>query len=131
MLDRASRVGVSDPGYPNSFPRPMLAIASSGRTSSGHRASVRHDRRAQGDHPTLRSITPTRATARPVFETGSERADSIEIKAFSSHQEPLAPDLLHDTCQTDPGLARIVEVGPTLPEAVHAGIVAMVQAAAK
>jgi hypothetical protein len=39
--------------------------------------------------------------------------------------------LLHDTCQTDPGLARIVEAGPTLPEAVRAGIVAMVQAAAK
>ena len=70
-----------------------------------------------------------RATATPVFETGSERADSREIKAFSSHQEPLAPDLLHDTCQTDPDLARIVDAWPTLPEAVRAGIVAMVKAA--
>jgi hypothetical protein len=37
--------------------------------------------------------------------------------------------LLHGICQTDPGLVRIVEAGPTLPEAVRAGIVAMVKAA--
>jgi hypothetical protein len=37
--------------------------------------------------------------------------------------------LRHDTCQTDPDLARIVDAWPTLPEAIRAGIVAMVQAA--
>jgi hypothetical protein len=34
-----------------------------------------------------------------------------------------------DTCQTDPDLARIVDAWPTLPEAVRAGIAAMVKAA--
>jgi hypothetical protein len=31
--------------------------------------------------------------------------------------------------QTDPGLARIVEAWPALPDAIKAGILAMVQAA--
>jgi hypothetical protein len=39
--------------------------------------------------------------------------------------------LRHDACQTDPDLARIVDAWPTLPEAVRAGIVAMVKAATK
>jgi hypothetical protein len=39
--------------------------------------------------------------------------------------------LRHDTCQTDPDLARIVDAWPTLPEAVRAGIVAMVKAASR
>jgi hypothetical protein len=34
-----------------------------------------------------------------------------------------------DTCQTDPDLARIVAAWPSLPDAVRAGIVAMVKAA--
>jgi hypothetical protein len=41
------------------------------------------------------------------------------------------PILRHDTCQTDPDLARIVDAWPTLPEAVRAGITAMVRAATK
>jgi hypothetical protein len=41
------------------------------------------------------------------------------------------PSLRHDTCQTDSEPARIVDAWPTLPEAIKAGIVAMVQAAAK
>jgi hypothetical protein len=35
-----------------------------------------------------------------------------------------------DICQTDPGLAAVVAAWPELPEAVRAGIVAMVKAAA-
>jgi hypothetical protein len=34
-----------------------------------------------------------------------------------------------DTCQTDPGLATVVDAWDRLPEAVRAGIVAMVKAA--
>jgi hypothetical protein len=39
--------------------------------------------------------------------------------------------LLHDTCQTDPDLATVVNAWDRLPEAVRAGILAMVKAAAK
>jgi hypothetical protein len=39
--------------------------------------------------------------------------------------------LRHDTCQTDPDLAQINAAWDRLPAAVKAGIVAMVQAAAK
>jgi hypothetical protein len=42
---------------------------------------------------------------------------------------PFDPILRHDTCQTDPDLARIVNAWDRLPEAVRAGIVAMVRAA--
>jgi hypothetical protein len=54
--------------------------------------------------------------------------EAPENKANPSHQQSLAPDLIHDSCQTDPDLARIVDAWPTLPEAVRAGIVAMVKA---
>jgi hypothetical protein len=37
--------------------------------------------------------------------------------------------LIHDTCQNDPELAHIVDAWPTLPDAIKAGIVAMVKAA--
>jgi hypothetical protein len=39
--------------------------------------------------------------------------------------------LLHDTCQTDPDLARIVDAWPSLPDAIKAGILAMIEAASK
>jgi hypothetical protein len=39
--------------------------------------------------------------------------------------------LLHDTCQNDPDLATVVNAWDRLPEAVRAGIVAMVKAASK
>jgi hypothetical protein len=44
---------------------------------------------------------------------------------------PFDPDLIHDTCQIDPDLATVVHAWDRLPEAVRAGIVAMVKAAAK
>jgi hypothetical protein len=39
--------------------------------------------------------------------------------------------LIHDTCQTDPDLAKIVDAWPNLPEAIKAGMLAMVKAAGK
>jgi len=42
---------------------------------------------------------------------------------------PLVADHLpNDTCQTDPDLAAVVEAWPELPEALKAGILAMVKA---
>jgi hypothetical protein len=38
--------------------------------------------------------------------------------------------LIHDTCQIDPDFATVVDAWERLPEAVRAGIVAMVRAAA-
>jgi hypothetical protein len=39
--------------------------------------------------------------------------------------------LIHDTCQTDHDLAAVINAWAGLPEAVRAGIVAMVKAASK
>jgi hypothetical protein len=39
--------------------------------------------------------------------------------------------VLHDTCQTEPELAAVVDAWSRLPEAVRAGIVALVRAAAR
>ena len=47
----------------------------------------------------------------------------------STHQRtPFDPILLRDTCQTDPDLATVMDDWDRLPEAVRAGIVAMVRA---
>jgi hypothetical protein len=37
--------------------------------------------------------------------------------------------VIHDTCQTDPDLAAIIDAWPQLSPALRAGIVAMVKAA--
>jgi hypothetical protein len=50
-------------------------------------------------------------------------------KANSPDKQSLAPPLIHDDCQTDPDLATIIDAWGRLPEAVRAGIVAMVKAA--
>jgi hypothetical protein len=41
----------------------------------------------------------------------------------------VAEHLPNDTCKTDPDLAALVAAWPGLPEAIRAGIVAMVKAA--
>ena len=43
---------------------------------------------------------------------------------------PLAPHLPHDTRKMPPGLAEVADAWPTLPEAIRAGILAMVRASA-
>jgi len=54
----------------------------------------------------------------------------LENKGKTPHQPSLAPSGIHDTCQTDSDLAQINALWARLPEAVRAGIVAMVKAAA-
>ena len=50
--------------------------------------------------------------------------------AESSHkQTAIDPDLIHDTCQTDPDLALINAAWSGLPESVRASILMLVRAA--
>ena len=56
---------------------------------------------------------------------------TLKNKGKTSLQFSLAPSGIHDTCQIDPDLARINALWDRLPAVVKAGIVAMVQAAAK
>jgi len=48
---------------------------------------------------------------------------------LSQAPPPVADHLPNDTCRTYPDLAAVVEAWPDLPEALKAGIVAMVKAA--
>ena len=48
---------------------------------------------------------------------------------LSQAPAPVADHLPNDTCRTDPDLAAVVEAWPDLPEALKAGILAMVKAA--
>ena len=45
--------------------------------------------------------------------------------------QPLSHSVPTDTCQNDPELAVVIEAWDRLPEAVRAGIVAMVKAASR
>jgi hypothetical protein len=55
--------------------------------------------------------------------------EAPENKANPSHQRSLAPDLIHDICQNDPDLARIVDAWPTLSENVRDSIMMLITAA--
>ncbi len=65
----------------------------------------------------------------PVFETAGGITKTPENTVNPSHQQALAPILLHDTCKADPDLAAVVAAWPKLPEAIRAGILAMVETA--
>jgi hypothetical protein len=39
--------------------------------------------------------------------------------------------LIHDTCQTDPDLARVVDAWPSLPETARAAILMLIRAAGR
>ena len=49
-------------------------------------------------------------------------------KHVTSHQETLVPDARPQAAQMAPDLAEIVDAWPELPEAIRAGILAMVKA---
>jgi len=57
----------------------------------------------------------------------SDRKDSL-LKDVTSHQEPLAPDARPQAAQMAPDLAEILDAWPELPEAIRAGILAVVKA---
>jgi hypothetical protein len=52
-----------------------------------------------------------------------------ENRAKTSHQRPLAPRLLHDNCQDDPGLAAVIAAWPNLSPAARTSILALIAAA--
>ena len=60
------------------------------------------------------------------------QAGSPKGRLTNDLRQPV-PSVAHhlptDTCKTDPGLAAAVAAWPELPEAIRAGIVAMVKAA--
>ena len=49
-------------------------------------------------------------------------------KHVTSHQETLVPDVRPQAAQMAPDLAKIVDAWPELPEAIRAGILAVVKA---
>ncbi len=55
--------------------------------------------------------------------------EPLKNKPNSSDQRSLAPSVIHDSCQTDPDLAAVIDAWDRLPEAIRAGIMAMVKAA--
>jgi len=69
---------------------------------------------------TARTIKKSKPSWRPKFGT---------LIASIGWDLPVADHLPTDICKTDPDLTAVVEAWPDLPEALKAGIVAMVKAA--
>jgi hypothetical protein len=57
--------------------------------------------------------------------------EPLENKPETSNKQTLAPFRIHDDCKTDPVLAEIVDAWTILPEAIKAGVLAMVRATLK
>ncbi len=62
------------------------------------------------------------------FEPLCESAQVVDSEALTQTPQGVLPDSLPDLLQNDPDLALIVERWSELPEAVRAGILAMVRA---
>ena len=86
------------------------------------------DKRVMRFEPT----TFTLATCKPTAVKPSPNND-LEIDAPAARSAFAAPSAQNpvETARNDPDLAVVVEAWPTLPEAVRAGILAMVKAAAR
>jgi len=68
-----------------------------------------------------------RGFCRPLHDSPTSKPDKrLRLSAL-----PVADHLPTDTRKTNPDLAAVVDAWPDLPEALKAGIVAMVKAAAK
>jgi hypothetical protein len=70
--------------------------------------------------------TPDLRIMRPQTDFHNDSADK-DLRQGDSKRSHHFPT---DNCKSDPGLALVIEAWDRLPEAVHAGIVAMVKASA-
>jgi hypothetical protein len=61
----------------------------------------------------------------------ADRPKEGQGKDLHRGAKPVSHSFPTDTCQTDPDLATVVNAWDRLPEAVRAGIVAMVKAASR
>ena len=72
-----------------------------------------------------------------VLKTGSEQRNNRRKSDpgndhqpdFTHKRAPFDPISRHDSCQTDPDLARIVDAWPSVPENIRASILMLVKAA--
>jgi hypothetical protein len=71
--------------------------------------------------------TPDLRIMRPPLQ----RSKGMPDNHLSQAPPPVADHLPNDTCKTDPDLAAVVTAWPELPEAIKAGILAMVRAASE
>ena len=65
------------------------------------------------------------------LEPTDPNPQSIPIKQVTAIPETALANTLARESQIDPDLARLIDAWPTLPEAIRAGIIAMIQAARK
>jgi hypothetical protein len=90
-------------------------------TDRGNEAPVR----ASSGNTGVGTRTPDLRIMRPP----SGCSKTMPENHLSQSPSSVAEHLPNDTCKTDPDLAAVVEAWPDLPEALKAGIVAMVKAA--
>ncbi|HZW33277.1 MAG TPA: hypothetical protein VFF52_21345 [Isosphaeraceae bacterium] len=94
----------------------------------GPDASERVLPRPDGRVPKV-GLEPTPPCGDRILSPMPEKGQKGKNKPNSSGEQSLAPSLIHDNCQTDSDLAAVIDAWGRLPEAVRAGIVAMVKAA--
>ena len=75
-------------------------------------------------YPRNRPKTPPRG-----IEPLLPGSQPVASKAVTSHAPGVLPECLPDSAQNDPELTAVIRAWPELPEAIRAGIVAMVEAA--
>jgi len=65
----------------------------------------------------------------PVFKTGDANPEPQTPQQVTETANSVLPSGLPDSVPIDPDLAAVVEAWPKLPEAIKAGILAMIRAA--
>ncbi len=115
------------PVQPDELVRVLTEVRARGAMTRHRTPDLSHARRTEGV-----GFEPTDGLhhlrfSRPSIKIRKDKRD----KDLRNEAPPVGHHLATDTCQTDPELAAVIEAWPSIPEAVRAGIVAMVKAAAK
>ncbi len=101
-----------------------------GRRETPARYPIHERRTSVAGHPPMIRFTPDSMRTRNLRfrrPMNGGRSDN-DGNDFRRGNPSVALHLPTDTCQTDPGLALVAEAWARLPEAVRAGIVALVKA---